>query len=90
MNYKNSSIAMNLFRVIRPNFMIQLFCAIFASILGFSGPFFLYRIVKHVQHPEASMQYGLLLLFGMFSASITKAIIDGQVKIKYIKYRCIS
>jgi hypothetical protein len=73
---------MNLFRVIRPKFMIQLFCAIFTSILGFSGPFFLYRIVNHVQHPEPSLKYGMLLLLGMFLASITKAIIDGQVSNK--------
>ena len=28
--------------------MIQLLCAVFASVLGFSGPFFLYRIVNLV------------------------------------------
>jgi hypothetical protein len=59
--------------------MIQLFCAVFTSLLGFSGPFFLYRIVNHVQQQEPSLKYGMLLLLGMFLASITKAIIDGQV-----------
>jgi hypothetical protein len=59
--------------------MIQLFCAVFTSLLGFSGPFFLYRIVNHVQQQEPSLKYGMLLLLGMFLASITKAFIDGQV-----------
>ena len=75
------SVAWTLLKVIRPLFVTQLSCAVCASVLGFSGPFFLYRIVGYIQSPEEGSGpfYGAILLFGMLSAAILKAVIDGRV-----------
>lgn len=78
--YPKSWVITNLFRVIRPKFIIQLTCAVFASLLSFAGPFFLYRIVNYIQNPESgSLYYGLALLLGMLGCSLVKAVIDGQM-----------
>jgi ABC-type bacteriocin/lantibiotic exporter with double-glycine peptidase domain len=48
--------------------------------LSFSGPFFLNRILKYVEDPSSfeNQDWAFLLVAGLFLASITRSIADGQ------------
>ena len=70
----------NLFLIIRPQFLLQLSCALFSSVLSFAGPFFLYKLVNCIEDTSVkSFDSGIQFLLGMLLCSTVKAVIDGQV-----------
>ena len=54
--------------------------ALLASLLSFSGPFFLNKIIKFIENPQSlpSDHYALLLVLGLFACAMTRACADGQ------------
>jgi ABC-type bacteriocin/lantibiotic exporter with double-glycine peptidase domain len=68
-----------LFTLVRPCVLAQAGFALISSTLSFAGPFFLNMILKHVENPSSSNQdWAFLLVGGLFLASSTRSIADGQ------------
>jgi ABC-type multidrug transport system fused ATPase/permease subunit len=60
--------------------VFQIVIALITTTLDFSKPFFINRLLSWIQHhKEADIYHGILLLLGMFSASILQQILYSQV-----------
>ncbi|KAI8899807.1 P-loop containing nucleoside triphosphate hydrolase protein [Globomyces pollinis-pini] len=76
---REDTITWNLARTFRFEILFLLACATVNSVLSFSGPYFLYRIVKSIQEGTKDHLEIYLELGGMFLCSTIQAVIDGQM-----------
>ncbi|KAI8928078.1 hypothetical protein BC831DRAFT_548704 [Entophlyctis helioformis] len=81
MKHKNASLLSNLITLVLPLFIFQTCTAFLSCVLIFAGPFFLFRIVSHIQDPAThGPAWGAWVhLAGLFASSMLKSIIDGQL-----------
>ncbi|KAJ1500727.1 hypothetical protein HMI55_003758 [Coelomomyces lativittatus] len=82
-NYQNfvtqtTPLIFGLWRTLKHHLLLQLLTGFLASILAFSGPFFLNRILIFLEENNPTWMYGLTLVLSLFIASLTKSLLDGQ------------
>ncbi|KAH6566012.1 hypothetical protein BASA60_009663 [Batrachochytrium salamandrivorans] len=79
-DHPNRSLLTNIFGVVYLQIPFQFSCAILSSILGFSGPLFLFLIISHIQDPSKGPSTDAwVYLLGLFGCTAAKSIIDGQM-----------
>ncbi|KAJ3148342.1 hypothetical protein HDU86_007451 [Geranomyces michiganensis] len=78
---QHATLLASLYHLVRRLVWIQAAYAFVSSLLSFSGPFFLNRILAHVSQPKgtSSAIEGILYAFALLVCSLVRAACDGQV-----------
>ncbi|KAJ3201546.1 hypothetical protein HK099_002211 [Clydaea vesicula] len=79
-NSKTKNLYLLILYTIWKPFILQLIFGMVETALGLSGPFFLNKILKWIQCKEDTAFGGWGFLAAMFSCSIIKTLVDGQLQ----------
>ncbi|KAJ3131539.1 hypothetical protein HDU90_008206 [Geranomyces variabilis] len=78
---QHSTLLVSLYHLVRSLVWLQAAFAFVSSLLSFSGPFFLNRILAHVSQPQGTSSpiEGVLYAVALLICSLVRAACDGQV-----------
>ncbi|KAJ8331529.1 Transporter of the ATP-binding cassette (ABC) [Batrachochytrium dendrobatidis] len=74
------SLMYNMTSVVYHHLFFQSSCAILSAVFGFAGPFFLFKIISHIQDPaNGPPTQAWYYLISLFACTVAKSLIDGQM-----------